>query len=51
MAEEAQRRYESSRSYIDRNLYHIWNKSIKDYMMFTGDRAKNIKEWQSNVAL
>ena len=35
MAEEAQRRYESSRSFIDRNLYHVWNQSIKSYMMFT----------------
>lgn len=49
--EDAKKKYETSRAYVLRYVYDIWNRSIKDYMMYTGDRAAYIKDWQSNVAL
>lgn len=48
---DANNKYKTSRKYILEYVYDIWNRSIKDYMMYTGDRASYIKEWQSNVAL
>lgn len=43
--------YEKSKRYIDDHYIHLWNKGIKSYMLFTGDRQAYIKDWQSNARL
>lgn len=43
--------YEKSKDYIDGHYIHLWNKGIKSYMLFTGDRQAYIKDWQSNARL
>lgn len=46
---QAEKHYEISKKYIEETWIHIWNKAIKSYLMYTGDRQQYIKEWQSNV--
>jgi hypothetical protein len=41
----------TSDEYRTNTWLHIWNKSLKTYYLYTGDRETYIKDWQSNVAL
>lgn len=50
-AEQAKRDQQESDAYRNNTCIHIWNKSVKSYFLYTGDRETYIKDWQSNVAL
>lgn len=41
----------TSDEYRTNTWLHIWNKSLKTYYLYTGDRETYIKDWQSNIAL
>ncbi len=51
MAIQAKNDQEASSQYINDTWIHIWNKSIKSYFLYTGDRETYIKDWQSNLSL
>lgn len=46
---QADQHYNISKKYIEETWIHIWNKAIKSYLLYTGDREQYIKDWQSNV--
>lgn len=48
---QALKDFDRSKSYIDSHYIHIWNKSMKSYYMYMGDRDSYIKDWQSNISL
>lgn len=48
---QAVRDQQESDTYRNNTWIHIWNKSVKSYFLYTGDRETYIKDWQSNVAL
>lgn len=49
-AEQAVKRYETSKSWIHKKYVYIWMFAHKSYSLSTEDRAKYINTWQSNVA-
>lgn len=46
---QAETHYQVSKKWIEDTWIHIWNKAIKSYLMYPGDRQQYLKEWQSNV--
>lgn len=48
---DADEKYQASKSHIMNYHYYIWNQAYKRYLMYTGDRAKGIADWMSNISV
>lgn len=51
VSEQLDQHYTISKDFIHSTWIHIWNKSLKSYLMYTGDRDIYIKDWQANFHL
>ena len=49
-ADQAKKRYETSKTWIHKKYVYIWMFAHKSYHLSTEDRQKYLKTWQSNIA-
>lgn len=49
-ADQAKKRYETSKAWIHKKYVYIWMFAFKAYHLSTEDRQKYLKTWQSNIA-